>query len=79
MQKPGEVEPDFDEPVPFVPWKKGQRYRTTSDGYLIKMEYESDESDGHSSSQSARRACEDSDSEEELVCELAKFSSQSSA
>ena len=50
-----------------------------SDGYLIKMEYESDESDGHSSSQSARRACEDSDSEEELVCELAKFSSQSSA
>ena len=46
---------------------------------MIKMEYESDESDGHSSSQSARRACEDSDSEEELVCELAKFSSQSSA
>lgn len=67
---------------------KKRKYRTTADGYLVKdkVKCDSDESDGHSSSQSARRGRkDDSDSEEVLVSALAKrespqaASSQSSA
>ena len=72
MMKAGSS-PGSEDPMPFVPWKPGQRYRTTRDGNLVKMECESDESDGHSSSQSARRGRKDeSDSEDVLVSDLAK-------